>query len=91
MEASGLITKRLRYALGMTNGRALWGEDNDTKDFHGKVALKLGGMAFDGSSTGDIFGPSGNNWAEKSVIFSLFGYSGSRLHDNDSVICLIKK
>lgn len=77
-EASGLVTNRLRYAIGLSNGNAVFGEDNNAKDMHAKVAYKIGGMAFDGSSTGEVFGPSANNWAEKSIIISAFTYSGSR-------------
>ena len=82
-EASGLLTRRLRYVVGLSNGNALHGEDNKTKDLHGKIAYKFGGMAFDGSYTGEIFDESGNNWTEKSITVSGFAYSGSRLVDDD--------
>lgn len=91
IEASGIVSRRLRYVIGLSNGNALFGEDNKGKDFHGKIAYKLGGMAFDGSSTGDIFGASGNNWAEKSLTVSVFGYKGSRLwEDSDNNVSILR-
>jgi hypothetical protein len=90
VEANGLINKRLRYALGLTNGNALFGEDNGAKDFYGKVAYKLGGMAFDGSFTDDTYSTSGDNLDEKSIIFSLFAYSASRLNDSEKDVSLFR-
>lgn len=83
MEASGLLTKRMRYVIGLSNGNALMGEDNKAKDVFGKVAYKFGGMAFDGSSTGEIFGASADNWSEKSITLSAFAYYSTRL-DKDN-------
>jgi len=81
-EASGLVTSRLRYVVGLSNGNAVFGEDNNAKDMHAKVAYKIGGMAFDGSAADEIFGPSANNWAEKSITISGFTYTGSRTDDD---------
>ncbi|MCH7657845.1 MAG: hypothetical protein IIB05_05950 [Bacteroidetes bacterium] len=90
VEANGLINKRFRYALGLTNGNALFGEDNKAKDFYGKVAYKLGGMAFDGSYAGDNSGTSDNNLTEKSIIVSFFAYSASRLNDSEKDVSLFR-
>jgi len=91
IEATGLLTSRMRYVIGLSNGNALHGEDNKAKDVFGKVAYKFGGMAFDGSSTGEIFDAAGNNWSEKSITFSVFAYNSSRLDsDNDKDISLLR-
>ena len=90
VEVNGLISKRLRYAMGLTNGNALFGEDNKGKDFYGKVAYKIGGMGFDGSYKVDPNGSSGENWSEKSMIASLFAYSASRLDDSDNDVSFIR-
>ncbi|RLD26729.1 MAG: hypothetical protein DRI75_11125 [Bacteroidetes bacterium] len=90
VEANGLITKRMRYALGLSNGNAVFGEDNKAKDFYGKIAYKFGGMAFDGSYTGNIFGPSGNNWTEKSILVSGFAYSASRFNAAEKEVSLYR-
>ncbi|MEE8437752.1 MAG: hypothetical protein V3S22_05380 [Candidatus Neomarinimicrobiota bacterium] len=76
-EASGILAKRFRYVLGMVNGNGVAGENNADKDVYYKLGYKAGGMAFDGSSAGDIYGNSANNWAEKSVTISTFGYFGT--------------
>jgi len=90
VEANGLISKRLRYAIGLANGNALFGEDNKAKDYYGKVAYKIGGMGFDGSYKADIFDASGYNWAEKSMILTLFAYSASRLNDNEEDVSIYR-
>jgi len=77
-EASGLISSQLRYVLGLVNGNGVSNADNNAaKDFYGKFAFKLGGLMFDGTSVGEIYGAEANNWAEKSVTISVFGYLGS--------------
>lgn len=76
-EASGILAKRFRYVLGLVNGNGVAGENNSDKDVYYKLGYKAGGMAFDGSSEGDIYGSSANNWAEKSVTISTFGYFGT--------------
>lgn len=82
-EANGLISSNMRYVLGVVNGNGVNNADNNTaKDFYGKLAYKFGGLLFDGSSVGDIYGAKANNWAEKSVIFSIFGYLGSGTHSS---------
>jgi len=76
-EASGLISPRFRYVIGLINGNGAEEDNNSAKDYYGKAAYKLGGLAFDGSSSGEIYGASANNWAEKSLTFSVFAYSGT--------------
>lgn len=78
VEANGLLSSNMRYVLGVVNGNGVSATDNNSaKDFYGKFAFKLGGLKFDGTSTGEIYGAKANNWAEKSIIFSVFGYRGS--------------
>lgn len=76
-EASGILAKRFRYVLGLVNGNGISGENNSNKDMYYKLGYKIGGMAFDGSSKGNIYGKSANNWAEKSITISTFGYFGT--------------
>lgn len=76
VEAGGFLHPRLRYIVGLVNGNGADEDNNAAKDFYGKVAVKLGGMAFDGSSSGDLYGGTANNWAEKSITISAFGYFG---------------
>lgn len=49
MEFSGLFTPRLRYVGGIINGGGAQHDTNNKKDFYGRLAYKIGGMAFDGS------------------------------------------
>ena len=82
VEASGIIKQRLRFVLGMVNGNGASARDdgvdnNAAKDFYYRFAYKLGGIAYDGTFTGDVFGQGGNNWAEKSLAIGTFGYFGT--------------
>lgn len=84
-EASGLFSSRLRYVLGLVNGNGVHEDNNSAKDFYGKVSFKTGGMAFDGSSEGDIYGGTAENWAEKSLTVSGFGYLGTGVSSSQDV------
>ncbi len=84
-EASGLFTSRSRYVLGVVNGNGVDEDNNSAKDFYGKLSYKVGGMAFDGSTEGDIYGGSAKNWAEKSLTLSGFSYLGTSVSSNKDV------
>jgi hypothetical protein len=72
IEANGLIGRRFQYALGLVNG-GVGEETNSDKDVYGRLAWKVGGLAFDGTG-GDS--ESNKNWAERSVSIAVFGYRG---------------
>lgn len=84
-EASGILKSRLRYVLGVVNGNGVEEDNNSAKDVYFRLGYKLGGMAYDGSSEGNIYGPRGNNWSEKSLAISAFGYSGTGVSSSRDV------
>lgn len=83
-EASGLVGSRFRYVVGLINGNGTATDNNAAKDVYGKLAYKLGGLAFDGSSDGDIYGPKAENWSEKSSTVSIFVYTGKGTNTGDA-------
>ena len=85
MEASGIVKSRLRYVLGLVNGSGVEEDNNSAKDFYYRLAYKLGGLAYDGSSSGDVYGQGGNNWAEKSLALATFGYFGTSVSGGKDV------
>jgi hypothetical protein len=85
VEASGIIKQRLRFVLGMVNGTGVEEENNAAKDFYYRLAYKLGGIAYDGTFEGDVFGQGGNNWAEKSLAIGTFGYFGTNYDGTNDV------
>lgn len=90
VEASGIIKQRIRFVLGMINGNGISENDdgvdnNSAKDFYYRLGYKLGGIAYDGTFEGDVFGQGGNNWAEKSLAIATFGYFGTGVSSNKDV------
>lgn len=75
IEAYGILRSRFLYSGGLANGLGP-GEgsvdSNDAKDVFGRVAYKLGGLAFDGTG----YTPSEKNWRERSVTIGVFAYRG---------------
>lgn len=71
VEASGVIKSRLRYVAGIVNGSGTLEDVNGEKDFYGRLAYKVGGLGFDGTSKDSI----GNN-GERSFTLGVFGYKG---------------
>lgn len=49
MEVSGIVESRLRYVAGIVNGTGISEDINSNRDFYGKLAYKIGGLAFDGT------------------------------------------
>ncbi|MBI5538634.1 MAG: hypothetical protein HY951_01135 [Bacteroidia bacterium] len=71
VEASGVVHKRLRYVLGVVNGSSTNEDVNSDRDFYGRLAYKIGGIAYDGS-----FKDSIKNGMESSFALGVFGYKG---------------
>ena len=75
LEAYGVVRHRFLYSGGLANGIGP-GTDtmdgNNRKDFFGRVAYKIGGLALDG----DGYAPSEKNWQERSLRLGLFAYRG---------------
>lgn len=84
-EASGIMKSRIRYVLGIVNGNGVEEDNNLAKDLYFRLGYKMGGLAYDGTSDGDIYGPRGNNWAEKSLAISAFGYRGTGVSSGKDV------
>lgn len=81
IELFGLPTSRLGYWMGVTTGTS--GEDdNPAKDFYGRIAYKIGGVAFDGTLPGgeesdesdELPAPTLSD--ETSLILGVSGYVG---------------
>jgi len=75
LEVYGILGHRFLYSGGLANGIGPGMESmdgNSAKDVFGRVAYKLGGLAYDGSN----FVASDKNWQETSVSLGLFAYRG---------------
>ena len=76
-ELSGIVFDRIRYVAGVVGGNgpnAL--DDNNAKDFYGRIAGKIGGKAL--SKGGDVASQTGENWVDNSLQLGVFGYKGAK-------------
>ena len=76
-EAYGMLQHRLLYNAGVVEGSGSIGDNS--KDIYGRLAYKIGGLAFDGftKSEADAAMPANPKpWSEKSLAFSGFVYKG---------------
>jgi len=76
IEVYGVVKHRFLYSAGIANGIGPGQssfDGNNSKDFFGRIAYKLGGLALDGEG----FVPSDKNWAEKSFELGAFAYRGN--------------
>jgi hypothetical protein len=76
VEASGIVQRRWRWGIGFVNGSGPLDESNSAKDGYARAAVKIGGMAFDGSG-GSSESSSGENWVDNSITIGTFGFLGS--------------
>ena len=84
IELRGILGHRFQYAAGVVNGEGATVSDaTDEKDFYGRVGAKFGGIPLDG------FEPAGlttlkhtDNWADNSLNFGAYFYSGNYLTSN---------
>lgn len=79
VEAYGIVGHRGFWTAGLVNGLGPGHESfdgNSSKDFYGRVAYKLGGMALDGSDA-STFTTSAKNWQETSLKVGAFAYDGN--------------
>src|SRR5512140_3576839 len=79
IEMYGVAAHRLFYTVGVSAPIGAGGpngqfNNNNSKDFYGRVDYKFGGMGLDGDSTGLKLPPE--NWRETSFRLGLFGYTG---------------
>lgn len=66
---------RLAYSAGLVEGQG--NNQNDFKDFYGRLEYKFGGMQFDGTKEGEPFtGLISETWKDNSVTLGIFGYHG---------------
>lgn len=85
VEVTGIVASRFRFGAGLVNGNGSGGENNKAKDGYFRLAYKLGGMAFDGSSggeSGDELAQT-DNWKELSMRIGVFGYKGGADNTGD--------
>lgn len=79
IEVNGVMGRRAFYAVGLTQGSAELGTDNNNrKDLYYKVRTKLGGLALDGSYDADgapVVGTGGQLF-DRALILEHFGYFG---------------
>lgn len=80
IEINGLITPRVAYGLGLSQGAGSATTDNNRyKDQYAKLRLKLGGMRLDGSypdEGGPVKGSYGQ-YLDRALIVEAFAYQGS--------------
>ena len=76
IELSGILGNgRLAYSAGIVEGRG--NQQNDFKDFYGRLEYKFGGMRFDGTQNDEPFtGLISNSWKDNSLTVGIFGYHG---------------
>lgn len=82
VEASGIVQRRWRWGVGFVNGSGPVAESNSAKDGYARAAVKIGGMAFDGTG-GSSETSSGKNWVDNSITLGTFGYLGSYPNDGN--------
>jgi hypothetical protein len=74
----GIVGHRFLWSAGVVNGIEPGHESfdgNSAKDFFGRVAYKLGGMAPDGSNA-TTYTEKSKNWQQRAVTVGVFGYRG---------------
>lgn len=76
IELTGIIgNERFAYSAGLVEGRG--NNQNDFKDFYGRIEYKFGGMRLDGTKEGEAFtGLVSNTWRDNSFTIGIFGYHG---------------
>ncbi|MBM4394068.1 MAG: hypothetical protein FJ087_00080 [Deltaproteobacteria bacterium] len=83
-ELYGLILPRWEYLVGAVNGNGAAIDDNNAKDVYGRMRVKIGGMAFDGTDPDAGEAPAEaeprlrdtQGWVDDSVILGASGYWG---------------
>lgn len=75
-EANGVLKSRFKYAIGAVNGTGGVNDENDEKDYYGRIAYKFGGLSFDGKDWGEGLKQS-DNWVDNAITLGLFGYWGT--------------
>lgn len=85
IELNGIFSHNFQYALGVVNGEAKTiGDDTDEKDFYGRVAFKIGGLALDGYQPEEMTELQQiENWADNAITLGVYAYSGN--YETDSV------
>ncbi len=77
VEAFGVLDHSLMYNAGVVDGSGSIGDKS--KDFYGRLAYKMGGLAPDGvpkGGAGEGFPANPKPWSEKSLSVSGFAYKG---------------
>ncbi len=79
MEVEGILGHHFKYAVGAANGSNGFRDDNNAKDFYGRLAYKFGGIGFDGYSKaleegGEL--PQTDNWTDTSFTLGISAYDG---------------
>lgn len=75
IEAYGILGHRFLYSGGLANGLGPGEESfdaNNAKDVFARVAVKIGGLPFDGTG----YEASDENWREQSASIGVFAYRG---------------
>ena len=79
ISVEGIVSRRWSYGVGLAQGAANLGiDENDAKDLYWRVALKLGGLAFDGTyDEVESVPPVGpGQLFDRGVVLEHFGYRG---------------
>lgn len=84
IEINGILHHRYQYALGVVNGESKVLDDRtDEKDFYGRMAVKFGGLGFDGFRSGDLAEPRQTDyWADNSIVVGVYAYHGNDTREN---------
>lgn len=81
VEVDGLVGGRLLWAVGVSQGSARLGADEDAfKDVYWKVRWKAGGLGLDGRYAGDEEDPApaeGGQLLDHGIVLEHFGYRGA--------------
>lgn len=77
IEADGIVARRWRYGIGLARGTDADG--GDPRDLYWRLAVKLGGLGFDGRYAEDDRPPvaEAGQLYDRAVVLEHFGYLGS--------------
>jgi len=87
VEINGILNHRFQYAVGIVNGETVGtgrknstSDNNNRKDYYGRVAVKIGGLALDGyldKESGSVGAP--DFWTDNAVTVGVYAYKGNYL------------
>ena len=84
MEVSGIVAHRYQYIVGVVNGEgAVVDDQTDEKDVYARLAVKTGGLPFDGlRSDKPTSLETDDSWADNALTAGIYAYHGNSAGPN---------